>query len=377
MIYLLYSINCIILLVSKIVIDGRELRTSSGRYVERLLHYLQQLDTENNYQILLKPEDIADWRIEAPNFSAVACPFKEFTFDEQLGLKGQIDSLNADLVHFAFAQQPILYSGKKVTTIHDLTTLRFKNPDKKRTVYATKQRVYRFVIKRAARTSLAIFTPTNYVKSDVLALTHVPESKITVTYEAADRIIAPPSPVSNLQKNNFIMYIGRPTPHKNLERLLAAFEELRAQHPTLALVLAGKKDANYRRIELGISAKLRPHVYFTDFVSEGQLRWLYENCAAYIFPSLSEGFGLPGLEAMLHGAPVVSSNATCLPEVYGSAAHYFDPLDIRAMADAINEVLTDKILRQKLIQAGEQRASEYSWNKMAEQTLSVYRQVLT
>jgi glycosyltransferase involved in cell wall biosynthesis len=97
---------------------------------------------------------------------------------------------------------------------------------------------------------------------------------------------------------------------------------------------------------------------------------------AYIFPSLSEGFGLPGLEAMTHGAPVVSSNATCLPEIYGDAAHYFDPLSVEAMVIAISEVLNDKALRQKLITAGQMQVNKYSWQRMAEQTLDVYRKVL-
>jgi glycosyltransferase involved in cell wall biosynthesis len=169
------------------------------------------------------------------------------------------------------------------------------------------------------------------------------------------------------------MYVGRPTPHKNLERLIAAYSQLKTEHPELKLVLAGKLDANYRRITAKVSD---PGIIFTDFVSEGQLRWLYEHCAAYAFPSLSEGFGLPGLEAMLHGAPVVSSNATCLPEIYGEAAHYFDPLNVHAMADAINEVLTDKALRQTLITAGARQAQTYSWQRMAEQTLAIYTRAL-
>jgi glycosyltransferase involved in cell wall biosynthesis len=141
-------------------------------------------------------------------------------------------------------------------------------------------------------------------------------------------------------------------------------------------VLAGKKDANYQRIEALVQKNGTTGVIFTDFVSEGQLRWLYESCAAYVFPSLSEGFGLPGLEAMQHGAPVVSSDATCLPEIYGAAAHYFDPLDPQAMADAINEVLTDKVLRQKLVAAGGDQVKKYSWQRMAEQTLELYQQAL-
>jgi glycosyltransferase involved in cell wall biosynthesis len=172
------------------------------------------------------------------------------------------------------------------------------------------------------------------------------------------------------------MYVGRPTPHKNLERLLDAFALLQAQHPSLHLALAGKKDSNYRRVERIVTQKGIRNVVFTDFVTEGQLRWLYESCAAYVFPSLSEGFGLPGLEAMAHGAPVVSSNATCLPEIYGDAAHYFDPTITQSIADAINEVLTNADLRNELVAQGKTQAAKYSWQHMAEQTLEVYKKAL-
>jgi glycosyltransferase involved in cell wall biosynthesis len=360
-----------------IAIDARELRTSTGRYLERLLNYLQELDHTNDYTVLLKPEDIAGWQTKNEHFTAVPCPHKEFTFDEQIGFREQLDRLKPDLVHFGMVQQPIWYRGKVVTTIHDLTTVRFDNPSKNQLVFKLKQQVYKYVIKRAARKSTAVITPTEFVKSDVAKFTKIDPSKIFVTLEAADPLTEAATPLPDLQNKKFIMYVGRPTPHKNLERLIEAYSLLRAQHPDLLLVLAGKKDANYERIAAGVREKLKSHIIFTDFISDGQLRWLYENCQAYVFPSLSEGFGLPGLEAMLHGAPVVSSNATCLPEVYGAAAHYFDPLDARAMSDAINEVLTDESLRSTLISAGKLQATGFSWKRMAEQTLEIYNNVLT
>jgi glycosyltransferase involved in cell wall biosynthesis len=362
--------------MAKIVIDAREYATSTGRYVSRLIHYLEVVDRENEYLILLKPADMTRYQPTNPHFQAVACPYKEFTFAEQTRLLKQVMRLKADLVHFAVTQQPIFYRAPHVTTIHDLTTARFLNLDKKRTVFLVKQLVYKFVIKRVARTSAAVITPTQFVKHDVAAFSHIASNKIVVTYEAADRITALSTPLPNLQKNDFIMYLGRPTPHKNLPRLIEAYRQLQFEHPTLTLVLAGKQDANYRRIAASVDQQGIKGVYFTDFVSEGQLRWLYENCAAYIFPSLSEGFGLPGLEAMRHGAPVVSSDATCLPEVYGPAAHYFDPTDASAMADAINDVLTDQALSARLVIAGYQRADGYSWERMAKDTLAVYKQVL-
>lgn len=362
--------------MSTILIDARELRTTSGRYVERLLNYLQKADKYNDYKVLLKPEDLDGWHTSNPRFEKIPCPHKEFTFAEQISLLRQIRNFNPDLVHFPFPQQPILYTGKTVTTIHDLTTLRFYNPDKNWLIFKLKQLVYRYVIMRAARKSAAILTGTEFVAEDVAQFARISPAKITVTPEAADPIKDAADPIKALEGEKFIMYIGRPTPHKNLERLIDAYAKLRAQHPQLKLVLAGKKDNNYMRIESEVRHRAIKGVVFTDRVSEGRLKWLYENCSAYVFPSLSEGFGLPGLEAMLHGAPVVSSNATCLPEVYGDAAHYFDPTDVQAMSDAINEVLTDKKLRKDLIARGKKQTAQYSWERMATQTLEVYNQAL-
>jgi glycosyltransferase involved in cell wall biosynthesis len=362
--------------MKRIVIDARELRTSTGRYMERLLHYLQELDHKHEYIVLLKPQDIASWNPTHANFSKLICPHKEFGFDEQIGLKKQLDSLRADLVHFGMVQQPVWYRGKVVTTVHDLTTMRFHNPSKNSALFTFKQQVYKYVVWRVAHKSAALLTPSQFVAADIVRYTGVRPDKITVTHEAADAITDRPAPVSKLAGKRFLMYVGRPTPHKNLERLIESFTLVRAQHPDLILVLAGRKDANYERLEDEAYVMAVKNLHFTGFVSDKRLRWLYEHCEAYVFPSLSEGFGLPGLEAMRHGAPVVSSNATCLPEIYGDAAHYFDPQDTQAMADAINEVLTNKKLRTSLVRKGHAQADKYSWQRMAKQTLDIYKQVL-
>ncbi len=362
--------------MSHIVIDARELRTSTGRYIERLLHYLQQIDNDHDYTVLLYPKDMDSWAPANPRFTKLSCPHKEFTFSEQIGMLRQLRSLQPDLVHFGMTQQPILYSGKTITTIHDLTTVRFRNPAKNPLIFTIKQQVYRGVIQAVARKSTAILTGSAFVKGDVVDFTGISPDKITVTHEAADSIFVDPEPIQALIGKQFIMYIGRPQPHKNLDRLIKAFALLKQNQPDLHLVLAGKQDALYKKheqrvLELGIQ-----DVVFTGFVSEGQLRWLYENCRAYVFPSLSEGFGLPGLEAMRHAAPVVSSNSTCLPEIYGDAAKYFEPLDVPAMADCIETILTDDATRTAMIMKGKSQSQKYSWRRMAEQTLRVYRNVL-
>ena len=260
--------------------------------------------------------------------------------------------------------------------MHDLTTLRFLNPSKNTAILKAKQVVYARVNKTVARKSLAIFTPSNYIKKDVIKYTHIKPDKVFVTYESADKIKDTPELVPSLKNKRFVMYIGRPLPHKNLQRLIEAFNIIETTDPDLILVLAGKKDILYSRIEEDVKTKAIENIVFTGFVSEGQLRWLYENCKAYVFPSLSEGFGLPGLEAMIHGAPVVSSNFTCLPEVFGEAAEYFNPMDVENMATAIKRVINDETLQKKLITAGYKQAAKYSWERMTKQTLQVYKTIL-
>ena len=134
----------------KIVIDARTLRTSTGRYIERLIHYLQKIDNKNNYVILLKPKDFDDWQPSNPRFKKVICPYKEYTFAEQIDFKKQLESLHPDLVHFAMVQQPVWYnSSPVVTTMQDLTTVRFRNPDKNPVIFWIKQQIYKWSIKKS------------------------------------------------------------------------------------------------------------------------------------------------------------------------------------------------------------------------------------
>lgn len=362
--------------MSKIVIDARESGTSTGRYIDKLIEHMHSLKPKHEFIVLTKEPRLSFMKKIAPGFKAVECSVKEFTFGEQLDLLKQLRSLEPDLVHFGMVQQPIAYRGKVVTTIHDLTTARFKNPSKNAAIVTAKQQVYKRVIKTAARKSKVIITPSEFVKDDLARFAHINSRKIVVTYEAADPIKGEPKPVEELIGQKFIMYIGRPMPHKNLNRLIEAFEQLRQQFPALKLVLAGKLDENYKQIEKSVAKNKVKNVLFTDFVSDAELRWLYENTAAYVFPSLSEGFGLPGLEAMVAGAPVVSSNATCLPEIYKNGAEYFDPLNVDDMAKAISKVLADEKLRTSLIKRGKDVAAKYSWQDTAQKTLEVYEQAL-
>lgn len=360
-----------------IVIDARESGTTSGRYVDKLIEYLHALKPDHTITLLTKPHRVEFLRELAPGFIVNETKHKEFTFAEQIGFMKLIESLQPDLVHFPMVQQPAFYRGKVVTTMQDLTTVRFHNPAKNPVIFWLKQRVYVWLNKRIAHKSNLLITPSQFVKDDVVDFCHVSPSKIIVTLEAADMLPEGSAAFMPVEGKPFIMYIGRPTPHKNLARLIDAFALLQKNHPELRLVLAGKKDANYLIHERNVAKNNIGNIIFTSFIPDDQYRWLLENCRAYIFPSLSEGFGLPGLEAMMHGAPVVASNATCIPEVLGDAAEYFDPLDTTDMAEKIESVLFDEAKRSKMITAGKRQAATYSWQRMASQTLAVYNKALT
>lgn len=361
-----------------IAIDARSSGTSTGRYVDKLIEYIAKIDPDYDFNIITYSDRIDFMKKIAPKYAVYETKVPLLGFKEQTDLLREVKEVDADLVHFAMIQQPVMYHGKVVTTMHDLTTTKpaFRNPKTNVVLFYIKLVVYKWINKAGAKKSAIIITPTEYIKKEVMRFTKQPSNKFVVTYESADKIKEKADPYKKLVDKKFLMYIGRPWPHKNLNRLIDAFEILQIKYPDLYLVLAGVKNDNYIDIENRVNSQGIKNIVFTDFVSEAQLRWLYENCAAYVFPSLSEGFGLPGLEAMIHGAPVVSSNATCLPEVYGDAALYFDPKDIDDMADKIAKVLDDETFRADLIKRGYAQVEKYSWERMARQTLAVYEKAL-
>lgn len=360
----------------KIAIDARESGTSTGRYVDKLIEYMHKIGVDHEIIIMTKSHRLDFMKKIAPTFEVVAADFQEFTLSEQIGFLRFCRNLRADLIHFPIVQQPVFYRGTTVTTMNDLTTLRFKNPLTHPIAYKVKRSLYALVNKRVAKRANHIITYTQFVKDDIAQFTGVDKKKITPIHLAADKITDAATPVKNLIDKQFLLYVGRPFPHKNLRRLIDAFHKLQKDHPNLQLVLAGKKDGVYEQHLQYVKEKKIKNVSITGFVSDGELKWLYENCAAYCFPSLSEGFGLPGLEAMKHGAPVVSSNATCLPEVNGDAAHYFDPYNVEDITAKIHDVLTDEKLRKTLIKKGYNQVEKFSWEKTAKETLAVYDRVL-
>lgn len=359
-----------------IAIDARIINSSTGRYIERLVHYLQEIDTVNQYTVLVPSKDIDFFKPTAKNFSVKVANFGNYSFSEQTAFKTFLDTLAPDLVHFCMPQQPVLYTGKHVTTIHDLTLLKTYNSDKNWLVFHIKQLVAHFVFKWVGRTSSHILVPSQFTKNEYIKFAKIPESKVTLAYEAADVSIDTPEPYPHNFKE-FIMYVGQQSDYKNIKRLGDAHQKLLEKHPDLGLILAGRKDAATLKTEEYFRKKGYRNIVFTGFVTDGQRDWLYTKCSAYVFPSLMEGFGLPGLEAMGYSAPVVSSNATCLPEIYGDAAKYFNPTDVADIAQAIDDVISSDELSQDLVAKGYEQLKKYSWLKMAKQTQQVYIDALS
>ena len=363
-----------------IVIDARIINSTTGRYVERLLRHLENIDQQHVYKILVPKKDLDYYRPRNPNFEVLEADFDNYSFAEQTGFNALLKKLDADLVHFCMPQQPILYPGEHVTTVHDLTLLNSVAGDKNWFVYKLKQAVGRFVFKRIGQTSSFIISPSHYTSDEYQKFSGVGREKLVVTHLGADPPSAKPEAYTPLDGKDYLLYVGNQSDYKNIRRLMRAHQQLLKDYPDLQLVLVGKlsgKNGTTLRInQQWARSQEFENILFTDFVSDEQLAWLYQHAAAYVFPSLMEGFGLPGLEAMLNGAPVVSSNATCLPEVYGDAAHYFDPTSVEDMAAKIREVLNDQALRKSLIQKGSEQVKKYSWETTARQTLDVYRRAL-
>lgn len=368
----------------KIVIDGRMISwTGIGLYTKRLLEHLQEIDHDNSYIVLLRQADYDLWQPRTPNFQKVLSNSASYSLAEQIALPWQLYRLRPDLVHFVSFNAPVLYFGRRMFTIHDLTLVFYKNIRGRglaRVLYEFKYWAMRLVLRCSVQRSVHLLTPSQYVKDEIVRRYHrdlfkVSPTKITVTHEAVD--VGPQPKSAGLPQKvtpPYLLYVGNSYPHKNLSRLITAFRVLSSKFPELQLVLAGPDDQFYRQLQSqAASLGLKDKVLFPGYIPLGQLGELYGQAEIYVFPSLSEGFGLPPLGAMSYGTPVVAADASCLPEILGDAAIYFNPKDPADIADAIEAVLNspDEVARMR--ELGPKQAAKYSWRRMAEQTLDVYR----
>lgn len=366
----------------KIGIDARNDGTGVGRYTFSLVRELAKIDRENEYVLFLSRARFGTEPAPGPNFRTVEAGIPWFTLREQLVLPRLVARERLELMHYPHLTVPLLSTTPFVVTIHDLNylaaaTISSPTDAGSRVRGAALRAGYRVELVKARR-ARRLIAVSEHTRDTVVRTLRVAPERVAVTYEAADAPGAVEPDTTVLERHGldapFFLYVGSAYPYKNLGRLIEAFARVGSEY---RLVLAGdQEDFGAALLEKSAAAGVAERVLFTGPVSEAELAALYGGALAYAFVSVSEGFGLPGLEAMAAGVPVVAARAGSLPEVYADAARYCDPLDVESIATALAEVASNEQLRTRLSTSGRQRAAEFSWARTAEQTLAVYREAL-
>ncbi len=358
-----------------------------GRYVEEIVKGVTENDSDNKYVIFLSQENFDLFQTNNPKVKKVLAKSRWYTIIEQISMPYLIWREKIDLMHIPHFNVPILCTAKFVVTIHDLILTKF--PSQRAStlspfVYKIKYYFYNLIIKLALKRSEKIITVSEYTKNDIASQFKIDKEKIVVTYEGVSEKFVVSDDLDlncnevlsnyNITKP-FIMYVGNAYPHKNLEGLINEFAKIKNDYNDLSLVLVGGEDYFYKRLKKYVKEKNILNIIFTGFVRDGDLSVLYKSAKAYVFPSKFEGFGLPPLEAMAHSCLVLSSDKTCMPEILGEAAIYFDPDKSGWLANSLSQ-LEDKERVKELIEKGLEQAEKYSWKKCIESTLLVYKNLL-
>lgn len=283
----------------------------------------------------------------------------------------------ADLSVFFNYIVPPRISGKVMTTLHDMTYLRFPE-----TMDAKNRRRLDKGLRYSVERSDRILTVSEFSKRELRELLHIPEERVAVVPNAPS-IGAETADLAHLAeryglRQPYLLYVGTIEPRKNLTRLIAAFDRLKREAGIPhQLVLAGGK--GWQTEEIYLAAQKASHagdILFTGYVSAPEKNGLYQNAAAFVFPSLYEGFGIPPLEAMTFGCPVICANAASLPEVVGDAAELVEPEDETSIAEGIWKVISDQARRDELTRRGAVQARKYTWDASSEKMAQVCRAVL-
>ncbi len=362
----------------RIGIDARMIdNTGIGRYLRNLLIHLARIDSHNEYIVFINADNSPAVTQENFRFVPLTIPVPLYSLREQYWLPLQIRKWDVDFMHYPNFDIPLIRSYPSIVTIHDLIYYLYPDqcPSKAAHYYA------RFMLQYVTKHAHVLITDSEYSKQDLIKYFHTPDEKIHVILPAADEKCWSHS-TERIQINieekygieqPYILYVGKHHPYKNISTLLQAYNTHREMYEEFQLVIAGKRDN--RRKDLYITARTLDsgkYIVFTDFVPEEELFELYRRARLFVFPSLYEGFGLPPLEAMACGVPVIASNAASLPEVVGDAAIQVDPLNVREFANAMRTVLTDPERWNTLKQKGLRRAQHFSWETAAKQLLRIY-----
>ncbi|HYM64914.1 MAG TPA: glycosyltransferase family 1 protein [Candidatus Sulfotelmatobacter sp.] len=370
--YLLYKNIGKITTIMKIGIDARLWnQTGVGRYIRNLVLNLTEIDNKNSYVLFVGKEDEKDINVTSPNWKIVIADIRWHSLKEQLEFPKILNKENLDLLHFPYFSVPVFYKKPFVVTIHDLIMHHFptgKASTLPLPLYEIKNLGYQKVINHAVRDSNKLIVPSSFVKEDLINSFNVSSEKIFVTYEGVDEKILSKWLGKNIY-GKYFLYVGNAYPHKNLEKLIEAFKNFQKENKETKLLLVGKDDYFYKKIEENL--KEDSSIIFLHNVSDETLSNLYKNAIALVSVSLMEGFGLPVLEAMSQKCLVVCSDIPAFKEVAKDFAIYLDPKNLIDIEKALNNAYFKKF-EAKIIEKAYNRSLEFSWKKAALKTLEVY-----
>jgi len=366
------GINTLFLIPSKV--------GGSETYLRKTLAEMVRLDESVEYVLFCNRENAGAFgEIERPNVREVACDVTATSrprriLYEQFALPKLVERHGCDVLWSPGYTAPLRLGCPSVVSTLDMQYRHFPEDFSTMALWAT-----RTLVPRAARKAAAVLTLSEYSKREIVEFCRVPAERVHVVYLAADEAaggdIRDEEQRAVLEglgvERGYVLTVANAWPHKNVPALVRAHAVL-PDECARRLVIVGIRGRGMKKVSAAIARSARgERIVVTGWLSERELWVLYRNAGVFAFPSLFEGFGLPVLEAMAAGVPVVSSNASSLPEVYGDAALSFDPTDEPAMADAIARVLSDRALARDLVERGRRNLARFSWRRTAEQTLRV------
>jgi glycosyltransferase involved in cell wall biosynthesis len=387
-----------------IAIDARRIRDFGvGTYIRNLLQALSAAATGHRYHLICAPEDTRQFADLPSNFETVAYPRRDSSRLDHFALPRLIRRLRADVTHIPFHRVPLLLDRPYAVTIHDLSSLFFD--DASGLLHAARK----FRLRRGLERAGGIIAVSGATQRDVLNLVPRAAERIRLIYNAPDPLFLQRRFPDSLQpgattateaqgaarerhrileryqiRYPFLLYAGSIRPQKNIPRLIEAFAVARsglenhAGFRDLRLIIIGDEISRHPDVRRAvIHSRVEHCVRFLGFIPFDTLRIFHELATAFVFPSLYEGFGLPPLEAMASGTPVIASAVSSLPEVVGGAAMLVNPENVFDIARGITEVLLNDTLREELIRRGRKQAASFSWGKTAEGVLKLYEELGT
>ncbi len=355
-----------------------------GRYTQNLIFNLGKIDKKNQYIIFGGKrinKDIANFA----NFKFIKLTTRPYSLAEQIINPFIFHQAKLDLLHVPHFNVPLLYSGPMVVTIHDL--IKHQSRGRQTTTrspatYYFKYLAYRITFGFSVKKAKHIITPSQWTKNQLAKKYPQAKDKTSVIYEGVDRAIKKIKDRSLFKKisqeyslpQSFLLYVGSLYPHKNIDALLGGVKILDQTGKGITLVIVSGRDVFLKRTQKKINRLgLEKRVKVLHKISNKKLSILYSNALALVFPSFLEGFGLPGLEAMACDCPVIASNSSCLPEIYGQAAEYFNPHQPKQIADKIKLLINNPAKKKILIDKGQRRQKQFNWQKNARETLKIYK----